>query len=257
VEILNKNKYATNIEKEKDEVIKFTNSRILVVDDIIINRELIKGMLKNSDIEILEAENGYEALLYARKYKPDLILMDIRMPVMDGYDATNQLRDDKELRQIPVVALTASLSAERNFNEKARFDGFLKKPITIRHIYHELKKYLPYKKILKTKPVSEQGKSILNQHNFSEVPILEIKEVFKEKINPLWEKAIITDNMDEIIEFAKILEITGKKFNLQDLVNYSGEILKLTQSYDIEGLVPLLDSFCNIKKSVEEISVPK
>ncbi len=81
---------------------------ILIVDDIDVNRELINEFFNNTQISVIEAENGKEGVAIVQEYKPDLVLMDIRMPVMDGHDATKIIKADSHTKYIPVIALTAA-----------------------------------------------------------------------------------------------------------------------------------------------------
>jgi len=80
------------------------SKRILVVEDQPDNRQIIRDMLAPTDYEITEAENGEEALAAIAKQRPDLILMDIQLPVMDGYTATSRIKADPSLRSIPIIA---------------------------------------------------------------------------------------------------------------------------------------------------------
>jgi two-component system cell cycle response regulator DivK len=89
------------------------SKRILVVEDQPDNRQIIRDMLAPTDYEITEAENGEEALAAIAKQRPDLILMDIQLPIMDGYTATSQIKADPALRSIPIIAVTSyALSGE-------------------------------------------------------------------------------------------------------------------------------------------------
>ena len=92
--------------------IVFDPACILVVDDLTLNRSLIREYLAQTSLTIIEAENGEDAVRLAKQHQPDLILMDIRMPVMDGIEATKQLGRDEATRDIAVVALTASVMEE-------------------------------------------------------------------------------------------------------------------------------------------------
>lgn len=107
----------------------FEPGTVLIVDDNDENRNLIIDLLENSHLTLLQAINGKEAVEMAKKYIPDLILMDLRMPVMDGYEATKILIDDKLTKSIPVIAVTASIksSKERDHIKKV-FDEYLFKP---------------------------------------------------------------------------------------------------------------------------------
>jgi two-component system cell cycle response regulator DivK len=94
------------------------SKRILVVEDQADNRQIIRDMLTPTDYEISEAENGEEALAAIAKQRPDLILMDIQLPIMDGYEATRRIKADATLRPIPIIAVTSyALSGEE---KKAR-----------------------------------------------------------------------------------------------------------------------------------------
>ena len=89
------------------------SKRILVVEDQPDNRKIIRDMLAGTDYEITEAENGEEALAAIAKQRPDLILMDIQLPIMDGYTATRHIKGDPALRSIPIIAVTSyALSGE-------------------------------------------------------------------------------------------------------------------------------------------------
>jgi two-component system, cell cycle response regulator DivK len=95
------------------------SKRILVVEDQEDNRQIIRDMLAPTDYEITEAENGEEALAAIAKQRPDLILMDIQLPIMDGYEATRRIKADAALRSIPIIAVTSyALSGEGQKRER-------------------------------------------------------------------------------------------------------------------------------------------
>jgi two-component system cell cycle response regulator DivK len=105
------------------------SKRILVVEDQPDNRQIIRDMLAPTDYEITEAENGEEALAAIAKQRPDLILMDIQLPIMDGYTATSRIKADPALRAIPVIAVTSyALSGEEKKARAAGCDDYVPKP---------------------------------------------------------------------------------------------------------------------------------
>jgi two-component system, cell cycle response regulator DivK len=105
------------------------NKRILVVEDQPDNRQIIRDMLAPTDYEITEAENGEEALAAIAKHRPDLILMDIQLPIMDGYAAT------RALRSIPIIAVTSyALNA-------AGCDDYVPKPFSPRQLLAKIREY--------------------------------------------------------------------------------------------------------------------
>jgi len=105
------------------------SKRILVVEDQPDNRQIIRDMLAPTDYEITEAENGEEALVAIAKQRPDLILMDIQLPVMDGYEATRRIKADASLCSIPIIAVTSyALSGEEKKARAAGCDDYVPKP---------------------------------------------------------------------------------------------------------------------------------
>jgi two-component system, cell cycle response regulator DivK len=106
------------------------SKRILVVEDQADNRQIIRDMLAPTDYEITEAENGEEALAAIANQRPDLILMDIQLPVMDGYEATRRIKADAALRSIPIIAVTSyALSGEGQKARAAGCDDYVPKPL--------------------------------------------------------------------------------------------------------------------------------
>jgi two-component system cell cycle response regulator DivK len=117
---------------------------ILVVEDQEDNRQIMRDLLTANDYEMTEAENGEEALAAVAKDRPDLILMDIQLPVMDGYEATRRIKADPSLSSIPIIAVTSyALSGDE---EKARAAGcsdFVPKPFSPRQLLAKIRQYLP------------------------------------------------------------------------------------------------------------------
>ncbi|PLX17351.1 MAG: hypothetical protein C0599_13770 [Salinivirgaceae bacterium] len=128
------------------ENIHFEKATILIVDDIEKNRNIIKESFQKTQITVHSAENGKVALDKMNQTNYDLVLMDIRMPVMDGYEATKFIKENKKLKHIPVVALTASgMTDDLEKISTYNFDGLLIKPVYIRELFAELAKHLKTK----------------------------------------------------------------------------------------------------------------
>jgi two-component system cell cycle response regulator DivK len=118
--------------------------RILVVEDQADNRQIIRDMLSPLDYELTEAENGVEALASISKQKPDLILMDIQLPVMDGYEATRRIKADPATKGIPIIAVTSyALSGDEQKARAAGCDDFVPKPYSPRQLLTKIRQYLP------------------------------------------------------------------------------------------------------------------
>lgn len=120
-----------------------TGPLILVVDDYQDAREMYAEYLQFSGFRVAEARNGNEAVAQARALKPDLILMDLSLPGMDGWEATRVLKADEETRHIPIVALTGhALAGASEGARKAGCDSFVTKPCLPDDLVVEVKRML-------------------------------------------------------------------------------------------------------------------
>jgi two-component system, cell cycle response regulator DivK len=116
---------------------------VLVVDDFADNREMYSEYLSFSGYDVIEARNGLEALEAARQRLPDIIIMDLSLPVMDGWEATRRLKADERTRRIPVVALTGhALAGHSKGAQEAGCDSFLAKPCLPDQLVAEIRRML-------------------------------------------------------------------------------------------------------------------
>ncbi len=118
------------------------NPRILYVEDEPINRRLVNKMLKAMGFDYLEAENGKNGINMAQRERPDLILMDINLPDMNGLDVTRVMKETPGLNDIPVVALTADPNTYRDCLE-AGCDAYLNKPVSLPLMLRTITQFLP------------------------------------------------------------------------------------------------------------------
>jgi signal transduction histidine kinase/DNA-binding response OmpR family regulator len=124
---------------------RLRRSRLLVVDDVAWNRELLAAFLAEGDHELEFAANGRQAVDIAAAFKPDVVLMDLRMPVMDGREATRLLRAAAGRQAPAVLAVSASGMASEEQALNVEFDGYLRKPITREMLFDALSEHLPLK----------------------------------------------------------------------------------------------------------------
>ena len=118
--------------------------RILVVEDQEDNRQILRDLLASADYEMDEAENGEEALTAVAKQRPDLILMDIQLPIMDGYEATRRIKADPATRSIPIIVVTSyALSGDETKARAAGCDAYVTKPYSPRALLAKIKEFLP------------------------------------------------------------------------------------------------------------------
>ena len=117
---------------------------ILVVEDQEDNRQILRDLLTSADYEMTEAENGQEALDAVAKQKPDLILMDIQLPIMDGYEATRRLKGNPAYKDIPIIVVTSyALSGDEGKARDAGCDAYVTKPYSPRQLLAKIREFLP------------------------------------------------------------------------------------------------------------------
>jgi two-component system cell cycle response regulator DivK len=119
------------------------SKRILVVEDQKDDRQIIRDMLAATDYEIAEAEDGEQALAAIAKERPDLILMGIHLPLMDGYTVTRRIKADPAMRSIPVIAVTSfALNGEERTARAAGCDDYVPEPFSPRQLLAKIRHYL-------------------------------------------------------------------------------------------------------------------
>jgi two-component system, cell cycle response regulator DivK len=119
------------------------SKRILIVEDQEDNRTILRDVLSTVGYGLIEAVNGKDGVKLAQSERPDLILMDIQLPEMDGYEATKQIKSIAELKTIPIIAVTSyALSGDEAKARAAGCDGYIAKPFSPRELLAKVRKYL-------------------------------------------------------------------------------------------------------------------
>jgi CheY-like chemotaxis protein len=116
---------------------------VLVADDKETGRELVRVAIESSGYRVVEAIDGVEAVHLAREHSPDLVILDLQMPRLDGFGVLAEMRADPKLCRTPVLALTANaMPADRGKAEKAGFDAYFSKPVRLSALRDEVAKFL-------------------------------------------------------------------------------------------------------------------
>jgi two-component system, cell cycle response regulator DivK len=119
------------------------SKRILIVEDTEDNRQILRDLLTAAGYELLEATDGEEGILMAAQHRPDLILMDIQLPRIDGYEATRRIKSDSALKHIPIVAVTSyALSGDEEKTQAAGCDGYIAKPFSPRQLLGKVRELI-------------------------------------------------------------------------------------------------------------------
>jgi CheY-like chemotaxis protein len=118
-------------------------STILIAEDNFVNRELLREMLEARNYRVAEARDGKEALAKIEEVKPDLVLLDLNMPILDGFAVIRLIRENPTCHQVPVLAVTAyAMKEDRERVLRAGFDSYIAKPIDSAVLFKELKKFI-------------------------------------------------------------------------------------------------------------------
>ena len=122
------------------------SKRILIVEDQEDNRKILRDLLTSVGYELVEATTGEEGVALAETARPDLIMMDIQLPGLDGYEATRRIKANPALRQIPVIAVTSyALSGDEVKAREAGCDAYISKPFSPRALLATIREYLAEK----------------------------------------------------------------------------------------------------------------
>jgi len=118
-------------------------TKILIAEDNAVNRELLRELLEMRGYTVVEACDGDEALRMIEQTQPDILLLDIGMPVLDGFAVVRKIRENPRLASLPVVAVTAyAMQGDREKILNSKFDGYLSKPVNVRSLAEELERLL-------------------------------------------------------------------------------------------------------------------
>jgi len=119
------------------------SKRILVVEDHEDNRQILRDLLASAGYEMIEAENGEDGVAAAAAQHPDLILMDIQLPILDGYEATRRIKSDPALKAIPIIVVTSyALSGDEDKARDAGCDAYVAKPYSPRQLLARIREFL-------------------------------------------------------------------------------------------------------------------
>jgi two-component system, cell cycle response regulator DivK len=117
---------------------------ILVIEDTEDNRRILRDLLVHAGFELIEAVDGEKGAIMAEQHRPDLILMDIQLPVLDGYATARRIKANPELRHIPIIAVTSyALSGDQVKAREAGCDGYVAKPFSPRQMLATIREFLP------------------------------------------------------------------------------------------------------------------
>lgn len=225
---------------------------ILVVDDSLANRNLIKEYLVETHATIYEAGNGQEAFESAKENLPDIIFLDIRMPVMTGPETAKALRDYFPTAEIPLVAFTASVSfASANNFKAAGFDDVLLKPVQMSEMIDVISKYITVSQ--DTKDTTIQSVEDESYANYENIRIIDLKAALEElqMLKSKWEFTKSNRFINTVLDFSREVEEIGKTYGITSINQYGNKLRLHAESFNTEKMEKTLNEFMYM---VEELN---
>ena len=236
---------------------QFKKGKILVVDDIESNRHLLRELLLKVGLDVIIATNGREAVNVCSHHLPDVILMDIRMPIQNGFEATEKIKGNETTQNIPIIAVTASSSTldEYEILEKG-FDGFLAKPVEINQLLSELLKYL--EPIIKDECVlaSDKIKRFETEEAFFPKDLSSLSKaltILDNGIIEQWNGFEKTQPIKDVRKFAKQIEELGLEYDIVLLSTYGKCLFQYANNFDVKNMQLSLQEFPQLIEKLKGI----
>jgi PAS domain S-box-containing protein len=234
---------------------QFAPATILVADDVALNRQLLTGYFEGTAHKVITVTNGLEAVEEAERSRPDIILMDMRMPELDGHAATQRLKANAALKHIPVIAVTASSFREEEARARKICDGFIRKPFNRADLVAELKRFLKLAEAPSSEPPKVVGEKI---------PVASAAEVsadvmarrpglvsaLREQEQIVWPRLCKTRAMGEIEAFAQRLLRSAEEGQWPALRSYAETLDQQVQEFDLSRLPQTLQRFPEVIASL-------
>ena len=233
---------------------RFQKGNILVVDDIESNRLLLSELLPKMNLNVITKNNGREALDSIRDSNPDVVLMDIKMPVMDGFEAIKILKGNENTIQIPTIAISASsytMAKEQIINKG--FDGFLSKPVKIEKLYKELARFLP------VETIAEGNHHIVPEDQLETLPekvkasLPAVLKILNSEYSIRWEEFHEKQPIQDVKQFGTDLYNLGENYELNFITQYAKKITDSLDHFDIRKLKDTLLKFPDMIERLESL----
>jgi len=224
--------------------IVFEKTSVLVVDDVRTNIEMAETFLNQAGLSVISAENGEMALEVLNHATPSLILLDMRMPGLDGYEVAKRIKSNPNTKNIPVIAYTASVFNIDHFEKSGNFNGYIFKPVNRLTLYSKISKFLPHSFITRSNDTNDNSKIEETEvTNISNEQKQEIYTLLKSKAIPVWDDIRNQFVVFKIEEFLTILQSIESKHKIPLLASYIERIKFNLDNFDLEEVKLAMEQF--------------
>ena len=230
-----------------EDLSKFPLNRVLIADDVASNRELISGYFADTDCDLLLAADGREALRLAREHLPDLILLDVRMPYLNGHQVARSLCQSEQTKDIPIVIITATSGNSNRIDLEKICQGYLHKPVSrsqlvevLKHIFHR-----DLNLDREAGSIHVATKTIATRLQLPELIIKLHREL------EIWTELCQTLKSKDLRQFISRLKTRADEHQCQLLKDYALRLQEQMLAFDWGNLPQTVDEFPQIVRSIE------
>ncbi|MDM8525845.1 transporter substrate-binding domain-containing protein [Desulfococcaceae bacterium HSG8] len=243
--------------------VRFEKATLLIADDRVDNRKLLISYLKNFDFNFVEAEDGEQAVGLIKHHNPDMILMDMKMPVISGRAATQMIKADEDTKDIPIIAVTASAMKGAAQEIISLCNGYLRKPVNRKSLVSELAKFLkhsveepeaqpiPIPIPENSEPSPDEPESYIPDPETQE-GLPELLQLLEDK-SELWEELSDILTINDVEDFGYHMAELGGRYNYKPLADWGDRLRSEAAMFDIELLPGTLERFPEIIRQIRAL----
>ncbi len=225
--------------------IRFKPATVLIADDARTNRDLLKGVFKGGEVIIHEAKNGSEAIDIIKKYKPNVAMLDMRMPLIDGLEVAKFIKTSEIFSSIRTIGISAMPENYMNDERYKFLDDFVSKPINISELLKKLSVFLPYEYTKGTEKNKNEG------HKIGEIIKREDWLIIEKELDDKLTSISNTSSFIDYENFAVLLINTGRRHTIEGLITIGNSIFEAARSFDLETILTQLNEYKIIMKNIK------
>jgi signal transduction histidine kinase/DNA-binding response OmpR family regulator len=251
--------------ESRDSLNQFSPMEVLIVDDVPLNRELLIGFFRETHHRVMTATDGVEALEKVEEMNPDVVLLDIRMPRMDGREVQRYLSENPSTAKIPVIAVTASSMVAEERELREIFDGYVRKPFSRAELVRALDKVRPK---LESEPTLKESDD-LSSESLAGINSLVVENVaqpsstlgegdLKVLVGHLtearsqWEQISLTMAHSQVVAFARKIEKLGTDFGCKPVVDWAVNLRNVATQFEISKMESQMKLYMELVTELEE-----
>ncbi|MDF2209165.1 MAG: ATP-binding protein [Arthrospira platensis PCC 7345] len=236
----------------------FMPSTILVVDDVQSNRNLIAGYFDNTEHLLLQAQDGYQAIAMAETHHPDVILMDLRMPDLDGIATSKLIKANPQTANIPIVMLTASVAAQDFELSQNLCQGYLRKPVNQEQLAAVFSDILPRQINIKPPKIPQKfpEKIAIDITKLPLNKLRELQQLLQEEEDKGWQELRDRMTQRQLRSFLRRLQKLVKNYPWKPLEDYVTILDQQFTDFDWDHLPDTINNFPTLRRSLQQLDSP-